>query len=333
LVSLGVSPYSRDRASKGTATQDKAPPLLANRYRLRRVLARGGMGVVFLALDTRHGSRVAVKLLKPTAVGRDIDRARFKREAETASELRHPNLVAILDHGEDESGAPYLVSELMEGRSLDEELRSRRKLPVEETLAYLLPVTGGLAHAHDRGVIHRDVKPGNIFLCRGESGERSAKLLDFGVATSIDATRLTASNVAVGTLHYMAPEQITGIEVGPAIDVWAMGAVLYRCLSGTVPYARKNVSEQLRCITRDPVRPLSESLPGIDAGFCATVERALQQNLQRRYGDMRTMARALLIAAVASGIALPGDPDPVGLPDWRSWYTTALQEGDETVKG
>jgi serine/threonine protein kinase len=306
-------------------------PCIANRYQLQRVLAQGGVGVVLSALDLRSGERVAVKVLKPDALAKHINRARFEREARTASLLRHPHLVEIRDFGEDENGAPYLVTELLQGRSLSEELQARRTVGPEEALAWLLPVLGALAYAHDQGVVHRDVKPANIFLCADSGEGRAAKLLDFGIASSVDATRLTASNMAVGTLAYMAPEQIASPDITPSIDIWAAGAIFYRCLSGTVPYGGKSIAAQLESITRDPAPSLRKQAPGLEPGFCSAVERALQHRVDRRYPDMRTMARALLVSAAAAGIDTPAEPDPVGLPDWPAWREQALRQDGGTM--
>jgi serine/threonine protein kinase len=313
-------------------------PCIANRYQLKRVLAQGGVGVVLSAEDLKSGQRVAVKVLKPDALARNINRARFEREARTAAMLRHPHLVEILDFGQDENGAPYLVTELLEGRSLAEELQQRKRIEPAELLGWLLPVIGALAHAHDRGVVHRDVKPANIFLSEDRDRDQGrdqgrwvvAKLLDFGIASSVDATRLTESHMAVGTLAYMAPEQIVSPDIVPSIDIWAAGAILYRCLSGTVPYGGRSIADQLESITRDPAPSLQDKAPGLDPGFCTAVERALQHRVDRRYPDMRTMARALLVAAAAAGIETPEQPDPLGLPDWPAWREQALRRDGAT---
>lgn len=305
-------------------------PCIANRYQLKRVLAQGGVGVVLSAEDLKSGQRVAVKVLKPAALARNINRARFEREARTAAMLRHPHLVEILDFGQDDNGAPYLVTELLEGRSLAEELQQRKRIETAELLGWLLPVIGALAHAHDRGVVHRDVKPANIFLSEDRDRGVVAKLLDFGIASSVDATRLTESHMAVGTLAYMAPEQIVSPDIVPSIDIWAVGAIFYRCLSGKVPYGGRSIADQLESITRDPAPSLQDKAPGLDPGFCTAVERALQHRVDRRYPDMRTMARALLVAAAAAGIDTPEQPDPLGLPDWSAWRDQALRQDGAT---
>ena len=137
--------------------------------------------------------------------------------------------------------------------------------------------------------------------------------------------------MAVGTLTYMAPEQITSTNIVPSIDIWATGAILYRCLAGAVPYSGRSIAAQLDSITRDPAPSLGDRAPGLDPGFCSAVERALQHRVERRYPDMRTMARALLVSAVAAGIETPADPDPLGLPDWKVWREQMVHQDGGTL--
>jgi serine/threonine protein kinase len=192
-------------------------------------------------------------------------------------------------------------------------------LSPEQTLSYLLPIAGALAVLHDAGIVHRDVKPSNIFLCQTPPGRLLPKLLDFGLARVISDLRLTRSGVVIGTPLYMAPEHAAGAHVGPPADVWSLGVVLYECLSGVSPYNSTDSAVIATQIMAGKIRPLDEVCSGLPQPFAHAVERALRRDLEHRYRDMRDLARALLAGALAGGIRVPEEPDPIGLPDFRGW--------------
>ncbi len=295
--------------------------VLGDRYQVAEVLAEGGMSVLFTGTDLSTGLPVAIKSLRPYDFGSPSRRARFQHEIEAARRLRHPNIVRVLDSGDDARGAPYLVMELLRGASLDQELAARGKLPAEQALQWLLPLVGALCYAHEHGVVHRDLKPANIFLARDENGRVEPKLLDFGISVVADATRVTQSGTVVGTVQYMSPEQARDEEVVAASDVWAMGVVLYHCLSGTVPFVASTAAGLLYKIVHEAPRELISNETEVGPKFCAAVDRALAKGLTRRYPDMRSFALALCLSARAEGIRLPEAPDPIGLPEWPSWYS------------
>ena len=277
--------------------EERLGQCVADRYRLDALLSSGGMGILFEALDQTTGQRVAVKMLKPVHA-LDSDRhARFLREMRIATSLRHPSIAPVLDAGTDAAGAPFLVMELLEGRSLQQELDERGHLSFGETLAVLLPIADALATAHAAGIIHRDVKPANIFLTRAASGKVVPNLLDFGVAKTFDDEFDTQTGLTVGTPEYMAPEQARRGESGPFTDIWAVGAVVYRCLSGSVPYGGGSPAEVFAKLLREPVPPLAVS--GVSKATCATIERALTQDPSRRYPSMKAFARALAASTSA----------------------------------
>lgn len=272
---------------------------VAERYRLEAVLSTGGMGILFRALDEATGEHVAVKMLKP-AYALEPDRvARFLRETRIAAELRHPNLVAVLDVWADEGGIPFLIMELLKGRSLAQELDKRRVLPFDEALSIAIPIVNALTAAHAVGIIHRDINPSNIFLCSdGAGGSVVPKLLDFGIAKCESDGFETQTGLMLGTPGYMAPEQAQLGECSAATDVWGMGAVIYRCVMGHAPHASDSMPELLRKLAREPVPPLvapSASKPG-----CATIDRALMRDPHRRYASMEELGRALATAAERS---------------------------------
>lgn len=305
---------------------------MAERYLLKRVIAKGGTSIVFSALDQKTGDEVAVKLLRPAVCSKLKERERFKREAVTTSRLRHPHIVEVRDFGEDRKGALFLVSELLKGTSLQDQLNRRGALPISETLAILFPVMGALAYAHDHGVVHRDVKPANIFLLYEAGLTPVPKLLDFGIAAAIDRTRLTETNTIVGTLSYMAPEQILNTALGPSIDIWAAGTLFYHCLSGSEPFCEETVTLQFQRLTQESVPPLSTRVKTISPKFCAAVEGALRHHWKKRYPHMRSMAKAIMFSALSNDIAIPDSPDPIGFPDWDIWRQEAEQQGCKTLQ-
>src|SRR5215510_7676593 len=225
----------------GRVMEIAAGSLIGERYRLERVIGRGGMGVVWAAEDIVTQQRNALKFLKDGVGDPDAPR-RFLREARAASAVRHPNVVRTLDVLELEDGSPVLVMELLEGESLREMLRREQKIPLGELAEILVPVVSAVGTAHALGIVHRDLKPENIFLSRGPAGERVVKILDFGIAklTALDgeamrSTGITTSTV-LGTPAYMAPEQVFGeSDLDHRADIWALGLLLYQCLSGVLP--------------------------------------------------------------------------------------------------
>jgi serine/threonine protein kinase len=272
---------------------------VAGRYRLDTVLSTGGMGVLFEAIDVRTGVSVAVKMLKP-AYTLEKDRvARFLRETRIAAELEHPNIASVLEVWQDETGVPFLIMELLRGCTLDEELDARGTLPLSEALDVVVPIARALSASHASGIIHRDVKPANIFLCREGSSTVVPKLLDFGIAKTPGDDFETQTGLVLGTPGYMAPEQAQHGECGPFTDIWAVGAVLYRALMGHPPHGGNSVGDMLSKLVREPVPPLAAK--GVPRAICATIDRALALDPHRRYSDMNAFVRTLTRAAGLEG--------------------------------
>ncbi|MCB9705509.1 MAG: serine/threonine protein kinase [Myxococcales bacterium] len=289
---------------------------IEHRYQVMRVIGAGGMATIFEALDQNLGKRVAVKVLNPPFWGDPIQVARFQREARAIARIRHPNLVDVTHHGITDEGMPFLVMELLEGWDLLIELRRLGgAMPWRRALTLAIQACGALGAAHDAGVVHRDIKPSNCFLVRaGEGGER-VKLLDLGIARVIaakdeeDEVPLTqAAGGVPGTLHYMSPEQIRGEPVDPRSDIYSLGVVLYRMLTGVLPFVAGNDAayELMRMHCEDPPRPPSEIAPaaGIPPALEEAVLKALAKEPGDRFASARAFAEALRAVEAESSAAL-----------------------------
>jgi eukaryotic-like serine/threonine-protein kinase len=263
--------------------------LLGDRYELQTVLASGGMGRVWRARDTVLQRLVAVKVLRSEFTGDAAFIGRFRAEAQHTAVLAHPNIAALYDYGEvDQDGEhlAYLVMELVEGESLATLLARERRLDVPQTLGILRATAAGLAAAHAAGVVHRDVKPGNVLL--GPAG--IVKITDFGIAWSASSVPLTQTGQVIGTAQYLSPEQAAGGKAGPASDVYALGAVAYECLTGRRVFDGENSVQIAVKQIRDHPDPLPAELPANVRGL---VERSLRKDPAERFPD-----GAALLAAV-----------------------------------
>ena len=245
--------------------------LVAGRYRLERSLGQGGMATVFAARDEELHRPVAVKLLAEN-LGHDPElRARFLREARLAARLSHPNVVRVFDAGEDE-GRPYIVMELVDGETVADLLVRRGRLDPAEAVALGRQAAEALQHAHDAGLVHRDVKPQNLLLRR----DGTLEIADFGIARAAETTRLTLAGTVLGTAAYLAPEQALGEDVGPAADVYSLGAVLYELLAGEPPFRFESLAQL--AAERPPLRPLRELAPDVPQALEDVVMSTLARN-------------------------------------------------------
>ncbi len=291
--------------------------LIADRYRLDEPLARGGMGAVWRALDTTLQRPVAVKLLALDGDAALIER--FRLEARAAARLNHPNLVAAYDFGSHE-GRPYLVMELVEGRSLSEELAALGPLEPGRAADIAAGTARGLAAAHRQSVVHRDIKPGNLML--GTDG--TVKITDFGIARLIDeiSPALTATGHVMGSGDYLAPERALGAPTGPAADVYSLGCVLYEMLTGQPPFRGRTAAAVAHSHVADEAVPPEVLRPGLPAPLVALVPRMLAKAPEIRptadqvadwLGDPDGSASALApLPAVEAGPlpAAPAGPPP-----------------------
>jgi serine/threonine protein kinase len=280
------------------------------------VLGMGGAGVLYRARHVRTGRDVALKMLNGRAHDPQVAALRLEREALAAVSVRHPNVVEVLDLGEDQAGRPFLVLELLTGSTLHQRLERVGALTPQATFELALPLLGVLALAHERGLLHRDIKPANVFLSDAPDGQVVPKLLDFGIAKVEGGAELTQPGRLIGTAGYMAPEHVQGGELSAASDLWSLGALLYTCLVGCAPFPAEAMSA-----ASAPPFPRHGLVTPEAIALLLVIERALEWSVRARYPDARSFARALLAVAHQKGLAIPHAPDPIGLPAWRAWCT------------
>jgi eukaryotic-like serine/threonine-protein kinase len=278
-----------------------ADTLFADRYRLERRLGVGGMATVELALDTRLERRVAVKLLAEHLAQDSSFVSRFRREALAAARLVHPNIVQVFDFGADvDSGRPFIVMEWVDGPSCAEILRELGRLEPGDAVSILTEACRGLDYAHRNGVVHRDVKPGNLL--RGRDGGH-VKLADFGIAKATEHSDMTKVGSVLGTAAYLSPEQARGEPAGPASDLYALGVVSYQLLAGRLPYEAASLTDLARQQDTVEPPPLHEVDSEIPRALSLVVARALAREPGERFADAASMERAL--AGALRGVAPP----------------------------
>ena len=277
--------------------------VIAGRYRLERQIGAGGMSEVWSATDVDLERSVAVKLLAT-----DADPSRFEREAHAAAGLAHPNVCVLYDYGEAD-GRRYMVLELLPGGSLEDRLAGGRPLPDDDTLRIATEVAAGLAHAHERGVVHRDLKPANILF----DSEGRAKIADFGIARTATATGLTQAGTVLGTAAYISPEQARGEPATPASDVYAFGVILFRMLSGRLPFESSDALA-LAAMHRDlPAPSLTELRPDAPP----LLESVAGAALAKSPFDRPTDGAALLDELRHAGQATTAVTEVIATPDMQ----------------
>ena len=258
------------------------------------------MATVYLAQDEELERPVAIKVLAGHLADDPSFRDRFVREARLAAQLSHPNVVQIFDAGEDE-GTPFIVMEYVDGHPLSDELDRVDRLDPERVVDLGVQVCAGLQHAHAAGLVHRDIKPGNLLL-RGDDG--TVKIADFGIARAAETTRLTQMGSVLGTAAYLAPEQALGEEVTAAADIYSFGCVLYECLTGRPPYVFDTLAELAFKHQSEPIRPVREIRPEVPAELEAVVMRCLARNPDYRPSSAGAIAEELQ-AALAEDATKP----------------------------
>jgi serine/threonine-protein kinase len=263
---------------------------IAGRYRLEGRLGSGGMSTVQLAFDTRLERHVAVKLLAEHLAEDPTFVSRFQREAMSAARLIHPNIVQVFDSGLDQrTGQHFIVMEYIEGQSCAEILRDRGWLGIDEALPIILGSCEGLDYAHRKGVVHRDVKPGNLL----RANDGAVKLADFGIAKATEQASITQAGSVLGTAAYLAPEQGRGEDAGPAADIYALGVVTYQLLAGRLPYEGASLTELALKQQQQRPTPLDRLVAGVTTELAEAVEIALRLDPADRFARATDMGRAI----------------------------------------
>ncbi len=273
-------------------------------YEVVKMIGRGGMGVVLRGFDDKLQRFVAIKLLAPALAGSDTARKRFVREARAAARVRDNHVVGI--HEVDESGAvPYLVMEFIAGTSLDQRIKRGGPMGLKDILRIGVQIAEGLAAAHKQGLVHRDIKPGNILL---ESDGLRVKITDFGLARAVDDANLTQSGVISGTPSFMAPEQALGETVDHRADLFSLGSVLYAMCVGHSPFRATGSMAVMRRVCDEPHRPIPEIRPEIPEWFCAIVDKLLTKDREGRFNSAKAVADALRLQGRTLQEARTGAP-------------------------
>ncbi|HTN82733.1 MAG TPA: serine/threonine-protein kinase [Sorangium sp.] len=290
--------------------------LIAGKYRLLRKIGEGAMGTVWVATNVAVESTVAIKLMRPELRSPELTDY-FHREARAAGRMNHAEIVRVFDLGETAEGDPYLVMELIEGESLRSALAREGRMTPERAISLLLPVAGAMHAAHEKGVVHRDLKPDNVMLVRRGGGRLQPKVVDFGVAKLVaerEESSASASFEVFGTPDYMPPEQALALPtVDRRADVWSFCAMMYELLSGRPPFSSRNALDGLRAVLQDAVPSLVDACD-LDADLWAILERGLQKEPSARWSSLRELGEALAawlwsrgVREDARGVSLQGE--------------------------
>jgi len=300
--------------------------VIAEKYRVDRVLGVGGMGMVVAATHVDLGQQVAIKLMLPQHDRNAV--ARFHHEAQAVARMRSEHVCRVFDVGT-HLGRPFMVLELLDGQDLAQLLARQRTLPVGDVVDCIVQTLDALAEAHAHGIVHRDLKPSNIFVTTGRDGSAMVKLIDFGVAKS--ATSMTRTGIAIGTPAYMAPEQMSAVRsVDARADLWAIGVIAYEAITGTNPFVAETIPGMvIRAMQYDP--------PVIPGGFGAVVMRCLAKDPDRRFGSAAELAEALApygspaTSHLARKIARASGVLPVAHPTTLQGAARAVSAGEPPV--
>ena len=294
-------------AKKEPTAADRVGQLIAGRYKIQAVIGQGGFGAVYRAQHSATGDLVAIKVLRTDVQGAQDVVARFRQEAKQTSKLKHPNTVRVFDFGQMDDGNLFLAMEFLEGRTLSELLRKESPLQPERLVHIAVQVLKALSEAHAKGLVHRDLKPDNIFLQTVHGEPDFVKVLDFGIAKSVSgdtAADMTSTGAIIGTPRYMSPEQAEGQGVDLRTDLYSLAIILHEGLAGTTPFlAESPLSMLLRRVQEEPPRVHEELAVATPTGVCDAVLRALGREAAGRFASADEMAAALQLGLKTERIA------------------------------
>ena len=262
--------------------------LLSHRYRLDAQVGIGGMSTVYRAFDTVLERQVAIKLMHREIAGDSDQLERFRREARAVAQLNHPHIVGVIDAGEEgdpDHPTPYIVFEYVEGETLKQRIRRNTRLSIGESIAYAIEIARALGTAHERQIVHRDVKPQNVLI----DEEGAAKVTDFGIARTLHQEGLTADGRVLGTTDYVSPEQALGRAVNGQTDLYSLGIVLFEMLTGDVPFKGENQIAVAMKHVREDLPDVQTRRPEVSAALAAVLDRATAKDLDHRYPDAQSM--------------------------------------------
>jgi serine/threonine-protein kinase len=269
--------------------------ILHDKYRVDRLVGRGGMGEVFEGVHLLVGRRVAIKVLLPEVASSEDGSTRFEREVRAAARIGNDHILDVFDAGALPDGARFMVSEFLDGDTLEARLK-RGTLSTKQTAILMLELLDGLAAAHRAGIVHRDLKPDNIFLTRKSGREDFVKIIDFGVSKfqfDEQAMSMTTTGAVLGTPYYLSPEQARGDrDIDPRSDLYTVGVIVYRCVAGGVPFQADSFQSLLFKIALEDAEPLARAIPGLDPAFSALVQRAMARERAARFQSADEMREA-----------------------------------------
>jgi serine/threonine protein kinase len=296
-------------AGGGTLSEPRANDLVTQKIRLVRPLGAGGMGSVWLADHLALHTQVVVKFIAEALATNKEVLGRFEREAAAASQVKSPHVVQILDHGVSDAGRPFMVMELLEGHDLSTHIEKLGRLPLTDVAEIVAQLSRALSRAHERGIVHRDIKPQNIFLCDAGSGELFVKLLDFGIAKGAAVEKLdaaTKTGTVVGTPYYMSPEQLVGAkDVDFHTDLWSVGVVAFEAMTGTRAFDAETIGALALRIHNEPLPLPSQRLDAANPAVDEWFQRACARAPADRFSSAKDMADALTAAVTGDAARKP----------------------------
>jgi serine/threonine-protein kinase len=280
---------------------------IAGKYFIEEVLGEGGMATVYRARHKLVDRPCAVKIMSPSLARDKVVRERFRREAKAAQKLAHPNIIEIFDHGDTDDGTSYIVMELLHGEPLCD-IIARGPMPIDRALGIMVQMARALARAHDFEVVHRDLKPDNIFISIDTEGGDLVKLLDFGIARSMQDSRLTGVGEVFGTPQYMAPERITSIDAGPPADLYSLGIIYFEMMTATLPFDAPDIPSFFVKHMKEAPPKLRSRAPEAPEALEVLIDQLLAKEVRQRPVDAHRVHNDLIALCGALGVLPPADP-------------------------